>query len=244
MNPHSGLIPQNNSNRTSARPKSKNGVMAMNARLRFPVASSPGNGTAVSLIEDNTPIGAKTSRYIRSSRGWPLRWKRPTLTTAETSKGKDDSAGFKPSQPQSRSVPDRVRHDASSVETVDGEVIRRGRTDRRAVRLPPSTPIETDSVVRLVIDGSERFTRPSQAFGMDGLELRGAYPTADAARDPDSATNYLHDWLVDTGLDIGRTVHVDVVAEGYRYGLRAPGEEAIYPAGRPHSSLQDIAEDL
>jgi hypothetical protein len=132
-----------------------------------------------------------------------------------------------------------VAHDHPSVETVEGTV-RTDRLDRPRVWVPGGPP--TGEVVRVVLDGVEyrgQF-RPDE----EGALLRGAYDTAEQARDPGSAANSLSAWIHDAGLDAGRTVHLDVVEAGFRYGLRAPGEQAIYDAGRPDSSLADIARDL
>lgn len=139
-------------------------------------------------------------------------------------------------------MPDRVHDDA--VPTHEGTVVERGRTGRRAVRFPAETPLSVDTVIRLVLDGRERWVRPATPVSAGGLELRGAYDTATGARDPGGRTDRLRAWVADRGLEAGRTVHLDVVAEGYRYGLRGPGESATYDAGRPDTGLSDIAEDL
>jgi hypothetical protein len=130
-----------------------------------------------------------------------------------------------------------VAHDHPSVETVDAEV-RADRLDRHRVAVPIDPP---EGVVRLVLHGREYHAR-----FRDGEEvtLRGAYDTADQAREAGGAPNRLAEWLEDAGLAAGRTVHLDVVEAGFRYGLRAPGEGAIYETGRPDSSLADIAADL
>lgn len=139
---------------------------------------------------------------------------------------------------------DRVRHDSASVQTVDGHVIRRGRSGRMAVELPDEAALSSESVVRLLLDETEYKMVPHEPFRGSGLEIRGAYGTAESARNPGSAHNQLDEWIQSHGLEPGRTVHLDIITEGFRYGLRAPGEEAIYPAGRPPTGLQDIAEDL
>lgn len=139
---------------------------------------------------------------------------------------------------------DRVRHDGATVETVDGRLVRRGRSGRMAVELPADVALSAGSVVRLVLSETEYKTVPQTPLNGSGFEIRGAFDTADAAQDPGSARNHLAEWINANGLDPGRTVHLDIVTEEFRYGLRAPGEEAIYPAGTPNTSLRDIAEDL
>jgi hypothetical protein len=132
-----------------------------------------------------------------------------------------------------------VAHDHPSVGTVEGAV-RIDRLDRPRVWVPDGPP--TDEVVRLVLDGAEYRAQFRPDDG--GAVLRGAYDTAEQAREPGDATDRLDEWIDAAGLEAGRTVHLDVVEEGFRYGLRAPGEGAVYDTGRPPSSLADIARDL
>lgn len=139
---------------------------------------------------------------------------------------------------------DRVRHDSASVETVDCRLSRRGRSGRMAIEVPDGIGMSPGSVVRLVLDETEYKVVPQASLDGTGLEIRGASDTAEGARNPGSSRNRFSDWIESQDLEAGRTVHLDIVTEGFRYGLRAPGETAIYPAGGPTSSLQDIAEDL
>ena len=141
---------------------------------------------------------------------------------------------------------DRIRSDHPSVESVRAELVRAGRTDRPRVAIPADATdrLPEGEVVRLVVDGTERFTRVAPRMGDERLELRGAHETPDDARDPGSGSDHLADWRDAHGVRFGGTVLVDVVEEGYKYGLRAPGEQATYDTGRPDSSLADIARDL
>jgi len=138
---------------------------------------------------------------------------------------------------------DRIASDNPSVRTLDGTLERQGRLDRPKVVLPADDAVSTDSVVRLYLDGDEHRIRPSESG--DTIEIRGAYDTPDGARDPRNAENRLTEWVKSEGLDFGRTVHLDIVEEGFAYGLRAPGERTVYPAvEKPDDSLSDIAENL
>ncbi|MFB6135282.1 MAG: hypothetical protein ABEJ04_00810 [Halobacteriaceae archaeon] len=138
-------------------------------------------------------------------------------------------------------MPDRVTHDHETVDTLDGEVARRGGTRRRCVRFDADLP--ADEVVRVVLDGSEYRARFRESDR--GAELRGAYDTPSLARSPGEGENRLLEWLRERDLSPGRTVHLDAIDDGYRYGLRGPGEEAVYEApGTPDESLADIARDL
>jgi hypothetical protein len=133
-----------------------------------------------------------------------------------------------------------VPHDHPSVDSHAGEVARAGRVDRPCVRVADA-PLPAE-VVRLVLDSAEyhadvRDTR-------NGPEIRGAYDTPAAARKRDGE-NRLFEWVATRELEYGRTVHLDVIDEGYRYGLRGPGESATYErTGTPDDSLRSIAEDL
>lgn len=136
---------------------------------------------------------------------------------------------------------DHVTHEA--VPTVEATVKRSGPVDRPRVAAGDADGLAAGEVVRLVLDGHEYRTAPAETS--DGLALTGAYDTPAAARDPGGATDRLREWLDDRGLDYGRTVHLDVVSPGFRYGLRAPGERATYEdyAG-PNDSLASIAESV
>lgn len=139
---------------------------------------------------------------------------------------------------------ERVRHDAPSVRTIDATVSRRGRTGRSAVAIPADPGMEPGTAVRLVLDDREYWTVPERPLDGSDLEIRSLYETAEGAREGKSPSGRLQEWLEAADLEPGRTVHLDVVADGYRYGFRAPGETAIYDAGQPDSGLRDIAEDL
>lgn len=141
---------------------------------------------------------------------------------------------------------DRVTSDNPSVTTVDATLERYGGTHRPQVVAPADArdrfPDEGE-VVRLVVDDHEYRARVAETS--DGrAAFRGAYDTPRLARSRDG-TNHLREWLQSTDLDIGRTVHVDVIEPDFKYGVRAPGETARYTATeKPKSSLADIARDL
>jgi hypothetical protein len=137
-------------------------------------------------------------------------------------------------------MPDSVSSDA--VDSVRATLARAGRTDRPKVTIPDDARdrFPTDEVVRLDLGGKTRHARVERALD-DSLELRGAYANARQARAGDGE-NHLVAWATAAGLDFGRTVHLDVVEEGHAYGLRAPGERAVYTVtASPDDSLADIA---
>ena len=130
---------------------------------------------------------------------------------------------------------------SDGVDTVRAEIVESGALDRPKVRLPDGTAPE--GVVRVDAAGSTYHAPVVVALDGD-LELRGLYDNARMARERDG-DNRLAAWVDEKGLDSGRTVLVDVVVDGQQYGLRAPGEEAVYRVvDSPDDDLASIAEDL
>lgn len=135
---------------------------------------------------------------------------------------------------------DFVTHEA--VENVAGVVERVGGTRRRQVVATGIDP-PTDDIVRLDVDSSTYRAPVSQSSDGD-LAFRGAYDSPSQAREG-TGTNHLADFLASHELEPGRTVHVDIIESGFRYGIRAPGQTATYrETGAPKSSLADIARSL
>ncbi|MFB6110492.1 MAG: hypothetical protein ABEJ60_06425 [Halodesulfurarchaeum sp.] len=138
---------------------------------------------------------------------------------------------------------ERLAHDHPTIETIPAKLARRGRTTRPTVRVQGDLEVEPGSLVRLMLDGTE-YRAPVERREDGTPVFRRAASSPAVARDPAPAENALVEWVESTGLGMGRTVHVDVVEPGFRYGLRAPGESAVYPSGRPDDSLASIAENL
>jgi hypothetical protein len=140
---------------------------------------------------------------------------------------------------------ERIAHDNASVRTVRATLARVGRTDRPRVDLPDD---DTDAfpvgeVVRVALDGTTRHARVHRGMD-DGLEFRAVYDNARQAR-MDDGTDRLPDWVDARDLAFGRSVLVDVVDEGFFYGLRAPSEAAVYEVpDQPDDGLAAIARDL
>ncbi|MFB6138101.1 MAG: hypothetical protein ABEJ42_07180 [Halobacteriaceae archaeon] len=138
-----------------------------------------------------------------------------------------------------------VGHDHPTVETLEGELGTRGPTDRPCVRLDAgdADALALESVVRVVLDGETG--RGRFVDGRAGPELRAVFDTPEQVRTPGAGENRLAAWVDDHDLSEGRTVHVDVVERGERYGLRAPGQRATYrDLGSPDESLSVLAEDI
>ena len=137
----------------------------------------------------------------------------------------------------------RVSSDHPTVETISATLERHGGTSRPAVRLPNSTDIPTDEPIRLVVEETEYYAVITRRA--DGkLAITSVAETPRLVRNSSSDPNPLETWMDKRDLSFGRTVYLDVVEPGFRYGLRAPGESATYSTGRPDSGLQDIANSF
>lgn len=136
---------------------------------------------------------------------------------------------------------DRISSDNPAVETIRARVARHGGT-RKRIDLPEGS-LPAEEVVRLVIDGTTYHATVESGFA-DGPHLSGAYETPDGAREG-VGTDHLGEWLDRTGRPIDGSVLVDVVEPDFAYGLREPGEEAVYEAiEKPKESLADIARSI
>lgn len=140
---------------------------------------------------------------------------------------------------------DRIPHDDPSVRAVRARLVRAGRTDRPKIVLPDDETLfpECEDPVRVVLGG--RSYRAYLDHDFDGVpEIRALRENARMAREGEGE-NALAAWFRDSSLDFGRSVHVDVIDPGHHYGVRAPGERAVYTThDAPAESLADIAKDL
>lgn len=130
---------------------------------------------------------------------------------------------------------------SDGVETVRATIVESGALDRPKISIPDGTMSE--GIVRVDADRTTYYAPVAVDF--DGeFELRGLYDNARMARERDSE-NRLRGWVGDQGLESGRTVLVDVVVEDEQYGLRAPGDSAVYRVVEtPDDDLASIAEDV
>lgn len=138
---------------------------------------------------------------------------------------------------------DSVPSDA--VNSVRATLARAGRTDRPKVTVPDEATDQFPEfeVVRIGTGNDTYFARVELAID-DTMEIRGLYDNARLAKEGDGE-NHLPAWADDNGLDFERTVHLDIVDEGFFYGLRAPGERVVYRVpDRPDDGLADIAEGI
>jgi hypothetical protein len=136
---------------------------------------------------------------------------------------------------------DRLPSDHPAVDSHRVELGTVGATSQPELLLPPDLTCETGDFVRLVLDGTA--THAEVVATMDGKRaLRGAHENRRLARS-ERGPGLLADWLEE--YDPGTTLVLDVLTEGYAYGLREPGERVVYdPVEQPRSSLRDIAEGL
>jgi hypothetical protein len=141
-------------------------------------------------------------------------------------------------------MPDRIAADNPSVETIRATLAAAGATGRPRIAVPDESTesFPVGEVVRLVLDGRTRFARIDRALD-DSIEIRGAYDNRRRARDADGE-NRLVEWATGEGVEVGRSVLVDVVEVGELYGVRRPGANAVYELPRKNrdDSLAAIAE--
>lgn len=136
---------------------------------------------------------------------------------------------------------DRISSENPAVETLRARVARHG-ARRKRVDLPEESLPEGE-VVRVVIDGTTYHARIQGGFA-DDPHISGAYETPEMARES-TGTNRLQEWIDRIERPVGGSVLVDVIEPGFAYGLREPGEEAVYEAvEKPNESLANIARGL
>lgn len=118
-----------------------------------------------------------------------------------------------------------------------------GRTGRPQVELPESLTLDDGDTVRIVLDGETYHSRVETT--LDGSRvIRRVADNARLVREGEGE-NRLVTWIDDTDVPFGGSVLLDVVTDGYIYGLRTPGTRVVYTAiDAPSSSLSDIARSI
>lgn len=140
-------------------------------------------------------------------------------------------------------MPERIAHDHPTIETITGTVHRQGGTTRPEIRLEADLEVETGALVRVVLDGTE-YRVPVERTPDGKPVFQHASSTPRLARNPADGDNALIEWFGKRDIDFGRTVSVDIIEPGFKYGLRGPGESAVYAGGKPNDTLADIAKNL
>lgn len=138
---------------------------------------------------------------------------------------------------------DSIPSDHPAVDSHRVELSAVGSTGRPQLELPVELRCEDGDFVQLVIDGQQTHTEVVSTLGGEHA-IRGGYANKRLARTKDG-TNLFTQWLGNAGFGPGSTLVLDVLTNGYAYGLRVPGERIVYhPIEKPDSSLSDIAESL
>ncbi|GAB7019608.1 DUF7112 family protein [Halostagnicola bangensis] len=140
---------------------------------------------------------------------------------------------------------DRLSSDHPSIRTVRATLSETTTGVRLEIPGEESDGFSVDELVRITIEGTERFAQIERALTGDELTIEGVYETAEGARDPREGTDILPDWCGDHTVRDGGSVLIDIIEPGFAYGLRSPGETNYYDASEPpKSSLSDIANDI
>lgn len=141
-------------------------------------------------------------------------------------------------------MPDAVPSDHDAVDHHRVRLSQVGRTNRLQVPLPDGLPCEPGDVVSLSLSGDGAFTQVTTTLGGDPA-VRDAFPTRRLARTDDADADVLANWFDEHSVGAGDTLVLDVLTEGYAYGLREPGSRVVYaPPEKPDSSLTDIARSI
>jgi len=140
-------------------------------------------------------------------------------------------------------VADAIPSDHPAVDSYRVDLTTIGSTGRPQLLLPAELHCDSDAFVRLVI--ADRQTHAQVVSTLSGeLAIQDAYANKRLARNSDGE-NLLATWLDDAGLEPETTLVLDVLTDGYAYGLRKPGERVVYePVEKPDSALADIVDSL
>ena len=138
---------------------------------------------------------------------------------------------------------DRIPSDHATIESHRISLGTVGRTRRLQVELPDELECAVDDVVYLSLEGDGFHATITASLHGDAA-VQDAFPTRQLARTR-AGEDALRAWVDDTGLTAGDALVLDVLREGYAYGLRRPGKRVVYaPPEPPNSSLADIARNL
>ncbi|EFW92242.1 hypothetical protein ZOD2009_12215 [Haladaptatus paucihalophilus DX253] len=139
------------------------------------------------------------------------------------------------------------RVSSDTTETVRATLAQAGATNRANIEIPADDEdsFPADELVRVVMDDTEYRARIERPLTGDGRLIRGVYDTPRLARNPGEGENRLSEWFADSNRSFGQSVLIDVVEEGFKYGIREPGSRAVYEATEaPTESLADIARQV
>ena len=137
------------------------------------------------------------------------------------------------------------RVSSDTTETVRATLTQAGATNRANIEIAGDNEdvFPADEIVRLVMDDTEYRARIERPLTGDGRLIRGVYDTPRLVRNPGEGENRLSEWFKQSNRSFGQSVLIDVVEEGFKYGVRQPGSRAVYEATEsPNESLADIAQ--
>lgn len=138
---------------------------------------------------------------------------------------------------------DRIVSDHDTVESHRVHLSQVGGTRRLQIPLPAELSLAVADVISVSFDQESCHARVDRTLE-GNRALRRAVRTRQQARTGDG-TDLLAEWLDTAGLGGGDPLLLDVLTEGYAYGLRQPGARVVYqPPDRPDASLADIARNL
>ncbi len=138
---------------------------------------------------------------------------------------------------------DRVPSDHPVVDSHRVELSAVGSTNRPQLVLPAVLSCDAGDLVWLSLAGTGTHAEVVPTLSGE-TAVRAAYANRKLTRDR-TGEDLLGSWLDERGFGPGTTLVLDVLTEGYAYGLREPGARVVYdPVDRPDSSLADIAESL
>jgi len=143
---------------------------------------------------------------------------------------------------------DRLASDADDVTSHRARLARSGGTRLPCLRIPEEAALSGGDEIRLVLDGDQ--CQATVTSDSKGLLVRGAYDDRKRMREAGTAgggdaENRLVEWAREHDREPGDAVDLDEIDPGYLYGLRVPGERAVYTVTkRPDRGLQDIADSL
>ncbi len=138
---------------------------------------------------------------------------------------------------------DRIPSDHETITSHRVSLSSVGRTSRVQVVLPDALDCDPFDIVSLALSGRNYHSQLTRAVSGD-IVIMGAFANRRLARTAEGE-NQFQQWVADSGRGPGDSLELDVLRDGFAYGLRIPGERVIYEPPEPQrSSLSDIAQSL
>lgn len=139
---------------------------------------------------------------------------------------------------------DRVSSDHDSVSSHRVHLTQVGRTRRRQIELPDELTCAVDDVVWCSLEGTPAHAQVVSTLGGPNA-IQHAFANQQLARTRTEGTDRFDEYLDAQDLAVGDPLVLDVLREGFAYGLRRPGQRVVYePPEPPDETLADIARNL